>query len=344
MLGAIHKELSLQQTYLGVAKVTSIYLGGGTPSLLEVAEIGALVKQVQQIFPCDERLEITLEANPDDIHLEKLVALREVGINRISIGIQTFQDELLIYLNRTHNAAKALASLEMIVKAGFQNFNLDLIYAIPGQTEELLQKDLAMAMQFQPTHLSAYCLTIEPRTAFGQWLETGKIKAVEEEIAAKHFDLLVATLLAKGYDHYEVSNFSLPDYEAQHNTNYWKRGTYLGVGPGAHSYNGITRQHNLANNPLYIQSIEKSLIPSTVEVLEPRDHINEYIMTSLRTKWGCDMAFLKTNYQHDLKRKHPDYVEQLLARQLAYIAEEKLILTTAGKLLADQIAANFFVV
>ena len=344
MLEAIQKELVLQQGYLGKEKVASIYLGGGTPSLLEVEEIAVLIKQIKQIFSCNEPLEVTLEANPDDIDLVKLVGLRDIGINRISIGIQSFQDSLLKYLNRAHDAAKALASLELILKAGFKNFNLDLIYAIPGETEAMLSNDLALATQFQPSHISAYCLTIEPNTAFGRWLETGKIKAVEDETAAKHFNLLVTTLLSSGYDHYEISNFSLPGYQAQHNTNYWKRGIYLGIGPGAHSYNGITRQHNIANNQLYVQSIEKSRIPSTVELLESRDHINEYIMTSLRTKWGCNMIFLKTNYQYDLKIQHPDYLEQLIFRQLAYIDEEKLLLTTAGKLLADKIAADLFVV
>jgi oxygen-independent coproporphyrinogen-3 oxidase len=343
VLGAIHKELVLQQSYLGTATIDSIYLGGGTPSLLEVKEVSALLAHIHQLFDCRNIVEITLEANPDDIHLSKLIGLREAGINRLSIGIQSFQDEVLKYLHRAHDAAKALASLEMIVKAGFENFNLDLIYAIPGQSEEMLKYDLAMAMQFNPKHISAYCLTIESNTAFGRWLEKGKIKVVEEEIAANHFNLLVDFLISKNYDHYEISNFSLSQYHAYHNTNYWKRGSYLGIGPAAHSYNGISRQYNIANNQLYIQRIQEGTIPSTVEILLPRDHINEYMMTSLRTKWGCDLKLLKTNYNYDLQEQHHNYLEKLIDRKLAYINQDNLILTTAGKLLADKIAADLFV-
>jgi len=343
MLAAIQQELSLQKDYLAPYEVSSIYLGGGTPSLLEVEEIAALLNHIQQTFICKEILEVTLEANPDDIYLEKLLALRTIGINRLSIGIQTFHNNLLQYLNRAHNTTKATQSLEIALQSGFNNFNLDLIYAIPGQTEEMLKKDLLTALQFKPTHISAYCLTIEQKTVFGRWLETGKIRIVEDEIAAKHFHLLVDTLTDNRYKHYEISNFSLPEHHAQHNTNYWKRGSYLGVGPGAHSYNGTSRQYNIANNMRYIQSIQEGVIPSTIEILQPQDHINEYIMTSLRTQWGCDMALLRNNYQYDLQVNHPSYLEQLTSRQLAYVQEDTLILTIDGKLLADKIAADLFI-
>lgn len=343
MLTAIQQELSIQKDYLEQSEISSIYLGGGTPSLLEVEEIAALLRHIQHTFICGKTLEITLEANPDDIYLEKLLALREIGVNRLSIGIQTFHNNLLQYLNRAHDATKAIQSLEATIEAGFENFSLDLIYAIPGQSEEMLRRDLSTALQFRPTHISAYCLTIEQKTTLGRWLETGKIKAVDEEIAAKHFHLLVNTLTDSHYKHYEVSNFSLPHYHAQHNTNYWKRGSYLGVGPSAHSYNGSSRQYNIANNTRYIQSIQAGIVPSTIEILQPHDHINEYIMTSLRTEWGCDIALLKNNYQYDLRAKHLPYLEQLINRQLAYIKGNILVLTTEGKLLADKIAVDLFV-
>jgi oxygen-independent coproporphyrinogen-3 oxidase len=343
MLAAIRKELSFQKDYLNLSEVSSIYLGGGTPSLLTVEEIAALLNHVQEVFTCQKGLEVTLEANPDDIDLGKLLALRAIGVNRLSIGIQTFNNDLLRYLNRAHDATRAIQSLEIASQAGFENFNLDLIYAIPGQSEEMLKEDLLTALQFRPTHISAYCLTIEQKTVFGRWLETGKIKVVEDEIAAKHFHLLVSTLTESDYNHYEVSNFSLPHYHAQHNTNYWKRGSYLGVGPGAHSYNGVSRQYNIANNTRYIQSIQAGVIPSTIEVLQSKDHINEYIMTSLRTQWGCDMTLLETSYQYDLQIKHLPYLEQLINQQLAYIKGNILVLTTTGKLLADKIAVDLFV-
>jgi oxygen-independent coproporphyrinogen-3 oxidase len=344
MLAAIQQEISIQKGYLEPHEVSSIYLGGGTPSLLEAGEIAALLGHIRHTFRCEKTLEVTLEANPDDIYLEKLLGLHTAGVNRLSIGIQTFQNDLLQYLNRAHNATKAIQSLEIAAQAGFDNFNLDLIYAIPGQSEEMLKKDLSRVLQFKPPHISAYCLTIEKKTVFGRWLETGKIKAIDEETAAQYFHLLADTLTDNGYNHYEISNFSLPHYQAQHNTNYWKKGTYLGVGPGAHSYNGSSRQYNIANNTRYIQSIQACTIPSTIEILQPQDHINEYIMTSLRTQWGCDMGLLKSNYQYDLQKKHHLYLRQLISRQLAYIEADILILTKCGKLLADKIAADLFIV
>jgi len=343
MLEAIQQELRLQQSYLQGEKITSIYLGGGTPSLLEVEEIAAILTCIQQHFPCKEVVEVTLEANPDDLSVDKLLALRAIGINRLSIGIQTFDDDLLRYLNRAHNAAKAVASLEMVAQAGFDNFSLDLIYAIAGQSEQMLKKDLSLAIQFQPTHISAYCLTIEPNTAFGRWLEKGKIQTVDEEVAAQHFHWVADTLEAQGYEQYEISNFSLSGYQAKHNTNYWKRGKYLGIGPGAHSYNGMSRQHNIAHNQQYITHIQAGTIPSTVEILLPQDHVNEYIMTSLRTRWGCDMRYLQEKYKYDLSGQHFTYLEQLISNELAYIQQHVLFLTRTGKLLADKIAADLFV-
>eukprot|EP01132_Coremiostelium_polycephalum_P000106 gene106-142_t len=343
MLAAIQHELFLQKDYLEGATIHSIYLGGGTPSLLTVEEVERLLHQVHLHYLCAEGLEITLEANPDDICLEKLQALRAIGVNRLSIGIQTFQDPLLTYLHRAHNAAKAMSSLEIALQAGFNNYNLDLIYALPGQSEEMLQADLDMTLQFRPTHISAYCLTIEKKTVFGRWMETGKLKAVEEDIVAAYFHLVVHTLTQHQYLHYEVSNFSLPHHQAQHNTNYWKRVPYVGVGPGAHSYNGTSRQHNVANNPQYIRQLQAGVIPSTLELLTPQDHINEYIMTSLRTHWGCDMKRLQSTYAYDLRSQHLPYLDQLLNLQLAYIENEVLFLTTTGKLVADKIAADLFI-
>lgn len=344
MLEAIQQELRMQQSYLQGEKIASIYFGGGTPSLLKVEEIAAILACIQQLFPCKEEvIEVTLEANPDDLSLAKLMDLRAIGINRLSVGIQTFDEGLLRYLNRAHHTAKAVASLEMIAQAGFDNFNLDLIYGIAGQSEKMLNKDLAMATQFHPTHISAYCLTIEANTVFGRWLEKGKIQTVDEEVAAQHFLCVADTLAAQGYEQYEISNFSLPGYQAWHNTNYWKRGNYLGIGPGAHSYNGLSRQHNVAHNQHYITHIQAGNMPTTIEVLQRQDHINEYIMTSLRTKWGCDMRYLQDNYQHNLQNQRFTYLEQLIYRQLAYIQEEVLFLTQQGKLLADKIAADLFV-
>ena len=343
LLRAIKQELSMQQHYLGQAQVASIYLGGGTPSLLAAHEVAALLTHITRHFSIAEPAEVTLEANPDDLTLAKLQALRTAGINRLSLGVQSFQDVLLRYLHRIHDGAKAIASVELALQAGFENISIDLLYAIPGQTEALWKQDLAVAMQLLPPHITAYCLTIAPNTVFGRWQQQGKLQPVVDETAARYFEILVDVLTAHHYEVYEVTSFSQPLYHAQHNMNYWKQGSYLGVGPGAHAYNGKTRQYNVAHNQRYIQSIQQGIIPSTTEILQRRDHINEYIMMRLRTQWGCDMAWLQNHYQYDLQHAKGAYLSQLLHQQLAYIQADTLRLTTAGQLLADTIALDLFI-
>lgn len=343
MLQAIRQELNMQQSYLAKAKVTSIYLGGGTPSLLEATEVGELLVCIRQLFTLAEQVEVTLEANPDDLSLAKLQALRAIGINRLSVGVQSFQNRLLHYLNRAHDSSQAIASIELASQAGFDNISIDLIYAITGQSDAMWQQDLAMAIRLQLAHIAAYCLTIEKNTVFGRWLQQGRLWAIADEVAARQFALLRDVLVASHYEHYEISSFSLPQRYAWHNTNYWKQGSYLGVGPGAHSYNGATRQYNVAHNQRYIQSIQQGIVPSTIEVLQRRDHINEYIMTRLRTKWGCDMDWLKAHYHYDLQQEQIVYLDQLVHRQLALVRDNRLVLTPRGMLLADKIALDLFV-
>lgn len=343
MLQAIAQELLIRKEYLGTAYVKSIYLGGGTPSLLEPAEVEALLVLIRQHCSLNESIEVTLEANPDDITLAKLQAWKAIGINRLSIGVQSFQDSLLRYLNRVHDSQRAMASVALARKVGFDNLSIDLMYAIPGASQAMWEADLAMALQLQPAHIAAYCLTIEKNTVLGHWQDKGKLKAVEEEVAASQFEMLVECLTAHHYEHYEVSNFSQPGRYAQHNMNYWKQGSYLGLGPGAHSYDGDTRQYNVANNQRYINSLQQGIVPCTVEVLTPQDHINEYLMTRLRTQWGCDIAWLKGQYGYDLEQTRSDYLEQLCNHKLAMINGHQLLLTRQGKLLADQIATDLFI-
>jgi len=341
MLQAIAKELPMRSTYMGAAQVKSIYLGGGTPSLLAPAAIEQLLTLIEHHFSLSGVLEITLEANPDDITLAKLQALRSIGINRLSIGIQSFQDSVLQYLNRAHDRQQAMDSVTLARKAGFDNLSIDLMYAIPGTEKAMWEANLATALQLRPEHIAAYCLTIEKNTAFGRWYQTGQLRAVQEESAIQQFEILVAALTTHQYVHYEVSNFSQPGYYAQHNMNYWKQGPYLGVGPAAHSYDGKTRQYNVAHNQRYIASLQQGRIPCTVEVLTRKEHINEYVMTSLRTQWGCDMAWLQERYGYTLE--HNAYLQKLIDRKLVVIDGARLLLTTQGKLLADQIAMDLFV-
>ena len=341
MLQAMAKELWMRKAYLGTAQVKSVYLGGGTPSLLAPEALGTLLRLINQNFSLSQVIEITLEANPDDITLAQLRSWKALDINRLSIGIQSFEDSVLRHLNRVHDSKKSIASVEMARKAGFDNLSIDLMYAIPGIKQEMWEANLIAAMHLYPEHIAAYCLTIEKNTVFGRWHQNGQLKAVQEEAAARQFEVLVEVLATHHYEHYEVSNFSLPGHYAQHNTNYWKRGQYLGIGPSAHSYNGKTRQYNIAHNQRYIASLQRNEIPCTVEVLTKKDHINEYVMTSLRTQWGCDMAWLKDRYGYALE--HSIYIKQLVDRQLAVRNGSKLMLTTQGKLLADQIATDLFV-
>ncbi len=341
MLQAISKELGMRKAYLGTAQVKSIYLGGGTPSLLAPEALEALLTLIDQNFYLSHVIEVTLEANPDDITLTRLRSWKNLGINRLSIGIQSFEDSVLRHLNRVHDSKKAITSVEVARKAGFDNLSIDLMYAIPGIKQEMWEASLAKAIQLQPEHIAAYCLTIEKNTAFGRWYQIGRLKAVQEAVAVRQFEVLVAVLTTHHYEHYEVSNFSQSGHYAQHNTNYWKQGQYLGVGPSAHSYNGKTRQYNVAHNQRYVASLQRNEIPCTVEVLTRKDHINEYVMTSLRTQWGCDMAWLKDQYGYTLE--HSIYIKQLVDRQLAVRNGSKLMLTTQGKLLADQIAIDLFV-
>lgn len=343
MVEAIEKELQLQQAYLGDESIQTIYFGGGTPSLLSPREIQQLLTKINQCFTIENGAEVTLEGNPDDLTLQKLTDLKAIGVNRLSIGIQSFQNVLLRYLNRIHDANKAVEVIKDARKVGFDNLSIDLIYGIPISNPILWEKDLMTAMELAPEHIAAYCLTIEKHTVFGNWLEAGKLQPVDEEKQAEQFDVLVKVLAVRGYEQYEVSNFALPGYYSQHNSNYWKKGNYLGVGPAAHSYNSVSRQKNVAHNQAYIKAIDQQVVPFTREVLARADHINEYLMTGLRTKWGCDLSVLKNQYEYDAFQQHQSYIESMLHKGLAQWEGSYLKLTQQGLLLADKIASDLFV-
>lgn len=344
MVGAIVKELHLQRHYLNNDTVSTIYLGGGTPSLLTEAEISLLLEAVDKNFKIDAYPEITLEANPDDLQKTKIDSIRKAGINRLSIGIQSFHNPHLRFLNRAHNAREATACVQSAQDAGFDNISIDLIYAIPAEDHTIWEKDLQTALGLHPQHISSYCLTIEEKTVFGNWLKKRKIKEADEDFAAEQFEMLLSFLTAHGYEQYEISNFCLPGLYSQHNSNYWKKGKYLGAGPGAHSYDGKSRQFNVSNNTLYLRAMAEDKLNFEKEVLQPHEQINEYIMTGLRSKWGCDLKKISEDFSYDLYDRNKDYIEDLLARQQAAIQHNHLILTNKGKLLADRIAADLFVV
>ncbi|WPP53150.1 radical SAM family heme chaperone HemW [Catalinimonas niigatensis] len=343
MVEAIILELSIQKNYLE-GKINTIYFGGGTPSLLSAEELSKLLDTIFKNFSVSENAEITLEANPDDLNAKKLQMLKSSGINRLSIGIQSFHEPHLKFLNRAHTASEASSCVQQAQDAGFDNISIDLIYAIPSEDHMIWEKDLEQAVSLHPQHISSYCLTIEDKTVFGNWLKKGRLKEIGENYSAEQFEMLLQTLQTYGYQQYEISNFCLPDYHSRHNSNYWCRDQYLGVGPGAHSYDGHHRQYNISNNSLYLKSMEKKQIPFEKEVLSPQDQINEYIMTGLRTQWGCDLQKIAQEYHYDLWKENKIYLEGLLRDQKVILQDQHLILTNKGKLLADRIASDLFIV
>ena len=342
MVEALCAELVIQKKYLGEEPVETIYFGGGTPSLLSSKQLENLFQTIRTNYYTVPG-EITLEANPDDLSEEHLRVLKDLGINRLSIGIQSFDDSILQFLNRAHTAQDAVGCVTRSRTVGFDNLSLDLIYAIPGQDHRQWKKNIEQAIALAPEHISAYALTIEEKTVFGNWRKKGKLIPQQDDAVATQMEILIAMLENAGYEQYEISNFCKPGYFARHNSSYWQQKKYLGIGPSAHSYNGQTRQVNLANNPLYIQSVLKGEVPFQVEVLSRANKINEYLLTTLRTTWGCDLRFLNQEFGYNLLIAQGDKVQCFLAHELIEIHNDILFLTRKGKMLADKISSDLFV-
>jgi oxygen-independent coproporphyrinogen-3 oxidase len=339
---AIEKEIALQRNYLGDEQIHTIYFGGGTPSLLSEEEVNELLTSIHNAFEVSTFPEITLEANPDDLTTEKLIAFKRTGINRLSIGIQSFDDIVLKFLNRAHNSTLAINSFQNARAIGFENISIDLMYSLPGQDLQSWKKNIIQALALNPEHISSYSLTIEEKTVFGKWASDKKIKAVDNDVSAHELLILIDELEQAGFEHYEVSNFSKPGYISKHNSSYWKGEKYLGAGPSAHSYNGLSRQYNIPNNHLYLHSLQADQIPATVEVLSREDKINDWLLTTLRTSWGTNLEKLRQDLQYDLLKIHGHYVQQLIEKKYAVLTDKSLILTKSGRLLADKIASDLF--
>ncbi len=341
LVDCLIREIELQRHYLN-EPVETIYFGGGTPSLLTSTEINRLLDTVRKNFTVALNPEITLEANPDDLDLIGLQALRQLSINRLSIGIQSFQNDVLKFLNRAHDSSQAIQVVHDARAAGFDNISIDLIYSIPGQPESQWLQNIEQAVRLQPEHISSYSLTIEDKTVFGKWAAKGKLTPEPDETAARQLELLVAELHDHGYRQYEVSNFARPGFESKHNSSYWKRKPYLGIGPSAHSYNKSSRQFNVRNNQQYIKSLQQGHIPAEIEVLTRAENINDYLMTTLRTSWGTDLEYLAHELDYNLLTVHGPYIQQLQKENLAAIEGKNLTLTAKGKMVADQIASDLF--
>jgi len=342
IVDAIRTELEIQRHYLAGESLATVYFGGGTPSLLEVAELKTIFSTIHQHFVVESSAEITLEANPDDLTPQRLESFRNLGVNRLSIGIQSFNDEVLKFLHRSHNAQTASQSVVNARREGFDNISVDLIYAIPGQHDQAWTENILQAVDLRPNHISSYSLTIEEKTVFGKWSAKGRLHAVNEETAAIQFETLMNILENKGFEHYEISNFAQPGFRSRHNSNYWREQKYLGVGPSAHSYDGDSRQFNVSNNATYLTTIKTGKIPFEREVLTVEDRINEYLLTGLRTSWGCDAEKIKSEFQYDLLTDQRSYIKSLTDKNLIALDGAVLKLTKTGKLLADKIASDLF--
>lgn len=342
MVNAICKEIELGKNYLETNELESIYLGGGTPSLLDKHEMEQIFATLSKHFKWNNNAEITIECNPDDLSREKLRALKQIGINRLSIGLQSFNDEELKWMNRAHNAAESEACVKLAKEEGFENITIDLIYGSKFQTEESWKATLQKAVSLGVPHISSYNLTIEQKTALGVNYHKGKEPAVDDEKSAQQFLTMIDFLETNGYEHYEISNFAKPGFIAVHNSNYWKGKTYLGIGPSAHSFNGSTRQWNIANNNTYLKAIEENGTYFETEYLTPENKYNEYILTGLRTKWGCDLNYIETH----LGKKFAEHFLNEIAKQdktLIVISHNNYSLSKKGRLLADKIAMELFV-
>lgn len=342
LLAALHTEIGLQAHYLPQQTLNTIYFGGGTPSILETGEIEAIIAQVAKHYTIAHNAEITLEANPDDISAQKVKELKNAGVNRLSIGIQSFFEEDLLWMNRAHNAAQATTCIDVALQSGIGNITADLIYGYPLLTDDKWQQNMQRMLATGINHLSAYSLTVEEKTALAHQIKKGSTPSPLPEQAARQFEMLMDAIAANGWQHYEISNYCRNNNYAVHNTNYWKNQPYLGIGPSAHSYNGNTRQWNAANNALYIKALQNGQLPAETEQLSPTDSFNEYIMTGLRTQWGISFETVEErwgkNFSDGLRRE----ISVFIQNGTVELQNNAYVLTRKGKLLADYIAAELF--
>jgi oxygen-independent coproporphyrinogen-3 oxidase len=341
MIDCLQKELAVRKHELKNQVIETIYFGGGTPSLLNVADVEKLIQTVSEEYTCTENLECTLEANPDDINLQKVEAWKSAGINRLSVGIQSFDPKDLLWMNRAHSADEGLNCIRIAQQGGIENISLDLIYGLPNMDNDRWMKQINQAIELNVTHISAYCLTVEEKTALHQLVKKKQIQPASNEQQSEQFELLISALKNAGFEHYEISNFAKPGFISKHNSNYWKGVHYLGIGPSAHSFDGNSRSWNIANNQQYMRLINADEIAFEKEILSPKDQFNELLLIGLRTSWGVDMTALQKHqpFSKEFEMKLSDFQ----AKKWLRIDENQLILSDEGKHWADFIAQELFV-
>jgi len=343
-IAALKKESVTRADYLGEEAISTIYFGGGTPSVLSVNELNEILSSLYKYYPVDANCEITAEINPDDPDLEWLKGLKKTGFNRISLGVQSWRDEDLKFLNRRHDAAQAEKTLLNTLKAGFENVTIDLIYGLPGLSSAEWAKNLDKSFSFDIHHISAYHLTIEPGTIFGKMKKAGHLTEADEEESGSQFNILIEKTEKAGFIHYEISNFGKQGYFSRHNTNYWKQVNYIGLGPSAHSFNNFSRQWNISNVQKYIEAQNSGKTCFEVEELNIKTRFNEYIMTSLRTMWGIDLDYVEMMFD----KEGYDYVINTAGKFMGYglmkHENKNLVLTNQGKMISDNIISEFMMI
>jgi oxygen-independent coproporphyrinogen-3 oxidase len=341
VVGAILRELEVRSSYLADKNISSIYFGGGTPSLLSKADLERILGEIGKRFNWDKDAEITLEANPDDITVEVLRDWKTSGINRLSIGLQSFNDAELKWMNRAHTAAESVSSVKMAQDAGFENITIDLIYGSKFQTVSSWENTLQTAIGLNTQHISSYNLTIEKKTVLGINQAKGKEPEVDDELSSRQFLIMLDTLRSAGFIQYEISNFGKEGFFAKHNSNYWLQHPYLGIGPSAHSFNGTSRQWNVRNNVLYVKTLNDGSSFFEKEELSPQDRYNEYVLTRLRTIWGCDLNEIKALFGEETAQH---FIAGINSKR-NFVEEKNGIYTLnqEGKLQADGIASDLFI-
>ncbi|MCZ8089615.1 MAG: radical SAM family heme chaperone HemW [Flavobacterium sp.] len=341
MVSALAKEIALRKNEFENDEVETIYFGGGTPSILAIEDLRFLIDEVFKNFNVVENPEITIEANPDDLSNERILELSNNQVNRLSIGIQSFFEDDLKLMNRAHNADEAKKCLELAIQY-FDNISIDLIYGMPNMSNEKWLQNIETALSFNIPHISSYALTVEPRTALKKLIETGKINEPTDEVAQEHFQILVDKLFESGFIHYELSNFGKENYFSKNNSAYWLGKKYIGIGPSAHSFDGISRSWNIPNNSLYLKAIAENKLPSETEILSKNDRYNEYVMTGLRTIWGISLDKIENEFGTDFLEYLLKQSEKFIADELLYFDEKILKATQKGKFLCDGIASDLF--
>ena len=344
MIESINQEIITRNKYLKKKEVKSIYLGGGTPSILNSSEIQSILNTIYKKYRISNSAEITVECNPEDINRKKLFSYEKAGINRLSIGVQSFNDFDLKFMNRSHNTSQAIKAIKLAKAMSFKNISVDLIYGLPNQTLNEWSKNLDILFSLDVPHFSAYCLTVEKKTQLDHLIKTKKTQLPKDEKIIAQFNLLQKKAKSKGFIHYEISSFGKKEYFSKHNTTYWKNDHYLGIGPSAHSYNGKIRRWNVSSNNTYISNVRSNSIYFEEEILTIEDQYNEYILTGLRTIWGLDIRVIKKRYNEKIKLHFLKEIKKWELKKYVVLNSLVYTLTPSGKKMADSIASDLFIV